>query len=97
MANTKRLVLDVLKPHDPGKLKMTDEITDLSSVSSVNCILYEVDKKVENVKLTIIGTDLDFDKIEDKIESLGGSIHSIDEIVAGENIIDEVKTPQDND
>ncbi|MGM0510422.1 MAG: DUF211 domain-containing protein [Thermoplasmatota archaeon] len=97
MAKTRRLVLDVLKPHDPGKVRMANEIADLSSVSSVNCILYEVDKEVENIKLTIVGPDLNFDKIEDKIESLGGSIHSIDEIVAGENIIDEVKTPQDNE
>ncbi len=97
MAKTRRLVLDVLKPHDPGKVRMASEIADLSSVSSVNCILYEVDKQVENVKLTVVGPDLDFDIIEDKIESLGGSIHSIDEVVVGEKIIDEVKTPQDNE
>ncbi len=95
MSKTKRLVLDVLKPHDPDILTMADEIADLESVSSVNFTLYEVDEKVENVKTTIVGSDLDYDDIEETIDSLGGSVHSIDEVVSGKKIIEESKTPQD--
>ncbi len=95
MAKTRRLVLDILKPHEPDMLNMADEIADLDSVSSVNFTLYEVDEKVENVKMTIVGSDLDFENIEETIDSLGGSVHSIDEVVSGEKIIEESKTPQD--
>lgn len=95
MAKTRRLVLDVLKPHEPDILTMANKLADLESVSSVNFTLYEVDEKVKNVKITIVGSDLQFDKIKEKIESLGGSIHSIDEVVSGKNIVEEVETPQD--
>lgn len=95
MSDLRRLVLDVLKPHDPGLVEMTEKISGLASVDTVNTNLYEVDEQVENVKMTIIGEALDFEQIENKIEKLGGSLHSVDEAVAGEHIIDEVKTPQD--
>ncbi len=94
MAKIRRLVLDVLKPHQPSILDMAEGITDLDSVSSVNAILYEVDEKVENIKMTIVGDSLDFDAIRDEIEDLGGSVHSVDEAVCGEEIVGEVKTPQ---
>ena len=94
MANTRRLVLDVLKPHKPSILDMAEKLSDIEHVKSVNTILYEIDEKVENIKITIVGDDLDYDRIRDSIENLGGSVHSIDEAVCGEDIINEVKTPQ---
>jgi len=55
----------------------------------------EIDKETENIKVTMQGDDLDFDKITEAIEEYGGSIHSVDEVVAGKKIIEEVTTPQD--
>ena len=94
MANTKRLVLDVLKPHRPSILEMAQNISDLERVDSVNAILCELDEKVENIKVTIVGDNLDIDNIKKCIKKLGGSVHSIDEAVCGNEIIEEVKTPQ---
>ena len=95
MSKIKRLVLDVLKPHEPSVVEFTHEISKLDSVSSINSTLIELDEKVKNLKLTIVGTDLHYGEIEKKIRKLGGSIHSIDEVVAGEEIIENVETPQD--
>lgn len=95
MSKVRRLVLDVLKPHDPEIVEFTERVSSLTSVSSINATLIEVDEKVRNFKLTIVGSGLDYQKIEDKIEKLGGSIHSIDEVVVGQEIIDKVETPQD--
>ncbi|MDY6778309.1 MAG: DUF211 domain-containing protein [Candidatus Nanohaloarchaea archaeon] len=95
MADTRRLVLDVLKPHNPSILEFSDRIADLDSVESVNSALYEVDEEVENIKMTIVGGRLDFDAIKSEIESMGGSVHSIDQAVCGEVTIDEIRTPQD--
>ncbi len=94
MANTRRLVLDVLKPHRPSILDMAQEVSELDKVESVNAILCELDEKVENIKITVVGNQLDLDEIEKAIKKLGGSLHSIDEAVCGKEIIDEVKTPQ---
>lgn len=95
MSGIKRMVLDVLKPHDPGMVEFTDKISDLNSVTSVNSIVYEVDEKVVNIKLTVVGEDIDYDGLKKMIEKLGGSVHSVDEVVAGESIVEDVSTPQD--
>ncbi len=89
------MVLDILKPHEPKITEMALRITKINGVDGVNITVYEIDKETENVKVTIEGENLDFDKIQEVIEELGGTIHSIDEVVAGKRIIEEVKTPQD--
>lgn len=94
MADIKRLVLDVLKPHEPGMLTMAEKISELESVEGVNAILYEIDEEVENIKLTIEGQSIDFDSVKSQIDELGGSVHSIDEAVCGEKKVEEVETPQ---
>ena len=55
----------------------------------------EIDKETENIKVTIQGNELNFEEISLAIEQYGGSIHSIDEVVAGRTMVEEVTTPQD--
>lgn len=95
MAQIRRLVLDVLKPHEPSLLELTQTVGDQDSVGSINSTVYEIDEKVENVKMTIQGEDLDFDAIKELIEDSAGSIHSVDEVICGKEIIESSKTPQD--
>jgi hypothetical protein len=94
MSDIKRLVLDVLKPHKPSMLEMSQRLSDLDSVSGVNATMYEVDEEVENIKLTVRGEQLDYDSISSLIEDMGGSIHSVDEAVCGD-MVEESTTPQD--
>ena len=95
MANIRRLVLDTLKPHEPSIISVAEELGDLEGVSAVNISIYELDRKVENAKITIEGEDISFPEVERVIEELGGSIHSVDEVVAGKIIIDDPATLQD--
>jgi hypothetical protein len=95
MAKIRRLVLDTLKPHEPSIIEMADRLGDLEGVDSVNISVYEIDRKVENVKMTLEGKNIDFEEVEALVRELGGSIHSIDEAVAGQSIIDDASTPQD--
>ncbi len=95
MLGIRRIVLDILKPHEPKITDMALRLTALSNVDGVNITVYEIDKETENVKVTIEGKNLDFYEIQQIVEELGGTIHSIDEVVAGKKIIEEVKTPQD--
>ena len=55
----------------------------------------EIDKDTENVKITMEGPDLNYEKIKEAIEHYGASIHSVDEVVAGRKLVEEVTTPQD--
>jgi hypothetical protein len=95
MGTVRRLVLDTLKPHDPNIIELAKQISDLPGVDSVNVSIYEMDRKVENAKITIEGKDIQFSEVSALIRELGASIHSIDEAVAGQNIIDDASTPQD--
>lgn len=86
----KRIVLDVLKPEKPEITTFSEKLSDLEGVDGVNVSLYEIDKEVENVKVTLEG-ELEFDAVKDKINGLGASIHSVDEVSAGGKLIREGK------
>lgn len=91
----RRLVLDVLKPHNPSIVELAGVLGDLEGVDGVNLSLYEMDQKTENVKITLEGLDLDYELIRQEIENMGAVVHSVDEIAAGKKIIEEVETHQD--
>ena len=95
MGKVRRLVLDVLKPYEPTIVKLAQLLSDLEGVEAVNISIYEIDRKVENAKITIEGSDISFQIVEELIQENGGAIHSIDEAVAGKLIIDDPATLQD--
>jgi hypothetical protein len=95
MGKIRRLVLDTLKPHEPSIIEMADQLSELVGVSAVNISIYEMDRKVENAKITIEGEDISYASALEVIEEMGGAIHSIDEVVAGKRIIDDAVTLQD--
>lgn len=94
MATIKRLVLDLLKPHRPSIVEFADGVAESSGVAGVNAVLLETDREVQNVKLTLEGDDLDVESVEARVEELGGTVHSVDEVSVGEYRVDESKTPQ---
>jgi hypothetical protein len=95
MGTLRRLVLDVLKPLDPSIVTLVQVLADLEGVDGVNISIYEIDRRVENAKITIEGHDLDHEEITRVIGENGGAVHSIDEVAAGKVLIEDVVTPQD--
>lgn len=95
MTRIRRLVLDVLKPHDPSISSIAMAAADVPGVAGVNVTLVEIDREVENVKLTVEGDDIDFDALRTAIEDHGGSVHSVDEFACGERLIEASETLQD--
>jgi hypothetical protein len=91
----RRLVLDVLKPHNPSVVELSEALSHLEGVEGVNVIIYEIDQQVENAKVIVAGSSIDFESIKKKLQELGATIHSVDEVAAGKRIVEEVKTPQD--
>jgi len=91
----RRLILDVLKPHKPSVIEVSEALSHLEGVEGVNIIIYEIDQQVENAKIIIAGNPLNFEEIKSKLKELGATIHSVDEVAAGKRIIEEVMTPQD--
>ena len=95
MGKIRRLVLDVLKPHEPSIIVLAGQLSELSGIDGVNISIYEIDRKVENAKITLEGPDLIYEDVLKVIEENGGAVHSIDEVVAGKIIIEDAETPQD--
>jgi len=95
MGKVRRLVLDVLKPLEPTIIDLAQRLSELPGVEAVNISIYEIDRRVENAKITIEGADILYDRVADIIQQNGGSVHSIDEVVAGKMIIEDAATLQD--
>jgi uncharacterized protein len=82
MAIVKRILLDVLKPHQPGALEFSQTLADLDPGYRVNLRVEEVDENTESVIVVIEGEDIRFEEIGQAIKKMGGTIHSVDEVEA---------------
>jgi len=95
VGNLRRVVIDVLKPLEPSIVTLVQMLADFDGVDGVNISIYEIDRRVENAKLTVEGHSVPYEKIIDLIEENGAAVHSIDEVAAGKVLIEDVITPQD--
>lgn len=76
-----RIVLDVLKPHNPNIIDFSRNIAQVKGIRRVDSSVMEVDAETETIKLIIDGNELDVSRIEEIIKKLGGAIHSVDAVV----------------
>jgi hypothetical protein len=84
-----------MKPHKPNLIKLTQHVSALKGILGVNSVLIEMDQETENIKMTLMGDSIPFEKVRKVLEEHGATIHSIDMVATGERVIDEVATPQD--
>ena len=85
MVLVRRLVLDVLKPHQPNVLEFSQALAKAGGDYRVCITVLEVDEQTETLKVVVEGDAIDFDAVQSGISDLGGSLHSIDEVeVQGE-------------
>lgn len=80
MANVCRLRLDVLKPHKPNAYDFALALSELDTTWKITLEVLEIDQSTESICLDVIGTHIDFEKIQTKINELGASVHSIDAV-----------------
>ncbi|MEF8891663.1 MAG: DUF211 domain-containing protein [Haloferacaceae archaeon] len=76
-----RLVLDLLKPHEPDLATFARGVAQAPGVTTVVATRAATDREVETVEVAVEGTDLDLDAVEAQVVDLGGSVHSVDEVV----------------
>jgi uncharacterized protein len=96
MGKIRLLVLDVLKPHQPSILIISSALSDLKGIDGTDITVYEIDSKVENVKITLEGKDITYDEVKEIIEENGATIHSIDKVSSGAVLVEEAQTHQDS-
>lgn len=80
MVVVKRIVLDVLKPHQPNVIEFSQAIAKVGFDYQVHLTVLEVDEHTETIVIDISSRSIDFDAIKAAIKEFGGSLHSIDEV-----------------
>lgn len=84
----KKIAIDVLKPHEPNIIKYAKTLSELDGVDGVTIRSVEIDEKTESIEISMEGNDIDFDEVRKTVESLGGSIHSVDIVSAGKKVVE---------
>lgn len=79
MVRLTRLVLDILKPHEPNVLEFSTLLAEQGNLRVAVTVL-EMDDKTETLEVVVEGPDIDFERIRNEIASFGASLHSIDEV-----------------
>ncbi len=80
MVLVKRLMLDILKPHQPRALEFCSKLAEVGDDYAVSLTVRGVDEKTETVAVCIEGYDLNFAAIQSAISDMSSSLHSVDEV-----------------
>ncbi len=81
--------MDVLIPiKGPSIVDVAENLSRVRGVSAVNITVKEVDVETQNIIVVVEGNDIDFGEVRVLIEELGGVIHSVDQVVAGEKLVE---------
>ncbi|MGB9758501.1 MAG: DUF211 domain-containing protein [Thermoproteota archaeon] len=78
----KRIVIDGLKPREITIVSLSKTLCSVSGVEEVSIVVTEVDTKTETVKLTITGSNIDYDSIVKAMSENSTIVRSIDEVTA---------------
>ena len=79
----RRLVLDVMKPHEPSIISLAQQLGNAKGISGVDITVVGVDRRVESARITLEGDNINYEKIKKIVEDNGGTIKSMDKVSAG--------------
>lgn len=87
----RRLALDVDKVVDrPDMVTLACAIEAVAGVAAVNITVTEIDVETIGTDVTVEGEDIDTEALFEAIRKAGAVLHSVDEVVAGERIVEHV-------
>jgi len=93
----RRIVVDMLIPHNLDVLDFAEKIAQVEQVDGANVHVLEVDENTKTIEVTIEGKSLSFKAIKKVVEEFGGSVHSIDMVSAGSRLIESKVTEREEE
>lgn len=75
------IVLDVLKAHQPSLPEFASFVVELPGIKKVDISVVEMDEKTESLRITIYGTNIDYEELRSHMAKQGAVIHSVDQVV----------------
>jgi uncharacterized protein len=89
--NIRRVLLDVDKAIErPEIIEIAEAIDSAPGVAGVNITVTEIDVQTIGMDITVEGDNVDIGALFRAIESTGAVVHSIDELVAGERLVERI-------
>ena len=87
--NIRRMVLDVDKAvRAPSLIEVATAIQNCHGVEACNITVSEIDIETVGTNITIEGAGLDYEEIVRAIEKTGAVVHGLDQLVAGDRILE---------
>lgn len=75
-----RVVLDVLKPHEPPLTEFAMYLGELDGIKRIEVTVLERDEKTESLEVIVNG-DLDYEVLRAHMAVKGAAIHSVDAVI----------------
>ena len=72
------MVFDVVKPHKPDIVELSEAIAKLNGVKRVDIDVKDYDSNIERLRLVTVGDSLDLEIIKKTIKEYGGNVASLD-------------------
>lgn len=89
--NIRRIVLDVDKAITrPPIIDLAQSIETVSGVQAVNVTVTEIDIETVGMNVTVEGESIDHTALLRTIEKAGAVVNSIDQVVSGNHMIENV-------
>ena len=87
--NIRRLLLDVDKAKEqPSLLDIAEVIEKIQGVEGANIAVDDVDMETVGMQITVEGENIDHEAIVAAIEKAGAAVHSIDEVIVGNKVVE---------
>ncbi|MEM2896901.1 MAG: DUF211 domain-containing protein [Candidatus Bathyarchaeia archaeon] len=83
----KRMVLDVLKPHEPPIHELASRLASLNGIDNVVLTLLEIDQSTESIKVSLEGDNINIEAVKKNVEEAGAVVHSIDEVIVSKKTL----------
>jgi hypothetical protein len=90
--NVRRLLLDVDKAVSrPELITVAEAIDRVPGVEGANITVTEIDIETVGMDITVEGNGMDHAALIKAIEDTGAVVHSIDQVVIGERIVERIR------
>jgi hypothetical protein len=76
----REVLLDALKPRELSIIELSKALGSVDGVDEVSVIVSEVDSNTETIKITIKGTNIEYEVISELLEKYAVSLRGVDEV-----------------
>ncbi|MGE5556174.1 MAG: DUF211 domain-containing protein [Methanocella sp.] len=78
--NIRRLLIEALKARETSLVDLSQALCSANGVDECDIVVTDVDAKTETVKLTVRGSNIEYDAILSILQDNGVSVKGVDEV-----------------